>query len=533
MTIKKASLLLNTLTICVVILAAVVLLYFNREVAEAENAADNRFYSILLVDELRKSSEELTRQVRNYAATGQAAAEDAYNSVLAVRGGQEPRPANALVAPGQRRVLLDLLREYGITDEEFALVERANGLSDNLVALEVRAMNAVKGIFADAGGEYTVNGEPDRELAMNLVFGTDYDNEVSKIMAPMNDFEAMVHSRTERTISQALVSQQVASYASFAALALVLVLAVVNVVFNRLFIVRPLNAVVETLKTVTAGGKTYLNRRIQIKLRNEIGTLAEFFNSTFTSIGELVGDIKGKAEALTRIGVELSSNMNETAAAVHQISSNIDNMKTTAGKQENGAGGAEAAAGDIKASIDSLSALIEEQAERVNTSSSAVEQMTANIHSVTQTLIDNGKNVDVLAEASENGRVSFQTVAQEIQEIAKESDGLMEINAVMQNIASQTNLLSMNAAIEAAHAGESGKGFAVVADEIRKLAESSGEQSKVTSTMLKKIKASIDNITKSSEEVLARFGAIDSSVKTVLEHEQNIRSAMEGQETRG
>jgi methyl-accepting chemotaxis protein/CheY-like chemotaxis protein len=124
-------------------------------------------------------------------------------------------------------------------------------------------------------------------------------------------------------------------------------------------------------------------------------------------------------------------------------------------------------------------------------------------------------------------------VAQEIQEIAHDSEGLLEINSAMNNIASQTNLLSMNAAIEAAHAGEVGKGFAVVADEIRKLAESSGQQSKTTAAMLKKVKASIDSITKSSNEVLARFGAIDSSVKTVSVHEQNILHAMEEQEIGG
>jgi CheY-like chemotaxis protein/methyl-accepting chemotaxis protein len=91
----------------------------------------------------------------------------------------------------------------------------------------------------------------------------------------------------------------------------------------------------------------------------------------------------------------------------------------------------------------------------------------------------------------------------------------------------------MNAAIEAAHAGEAGKGFAVVADEIRKLAESSAVQSKTTTAMLKKIKGSIDSITASSNDVLSRFEVIDTGVKTVSRHEQNIRSAMEEQEVGG
>ena len=276
-----------------------------------------------------------------------------------------------------------------------------------------------------------------------------------------------------------------------------------------------------------------LTRRISICSVDELGTIAGMVNDFCDHLSGGIGTIKYKINGLNHTSFELSINMGKTSSAVEQITLNLDSMKNLMIKQENGAEEAGKAVGVIKENIDSLKKIVEQQTESVNMSSSAIEEMTANIHSVTQTLVENSKNVEVLTEASENGKTGLQLVAQEIKEIAKDSEGLLQINSLMNNIASQTNLLSMNAAIEAAHAGEAGKGFAVVADEIRKLAETSGKQSKTTATMLKKIKESIDNITKSSDDVQARFGAIDSSVKTVSEHEQNIRNAMEEQEIGG
>ena len=137
---------------------------------------------------------------------------------------------------------------------------------------------------------------------------------------------------------------------------------------------------------------------------------------------------------------------------------------------------------------------------------------------LTRTITD---NVKALKEASEAGRGGLKEVAADIHEIADEYEDLLKINMAMKRIASQTSLLSVNAAIEAAHAGEAGKGFAVIAEEICKLAESSSEQSKMVSVVLKRIKARVDKIGSSTENALNKFKAIDSSVQTVAEQNES------------
>jgi methyl-accepting chemotaxis protein len=310
--------------------------------------------------------------------------------------------------------------------------------------------------------------------------------------------------------------------------AIAIVITALIVYFTLHNTTKPIVIVADTLKDISEG-EGDLTRSITVSSKDEIGDLALYFNKTLGKIKNLVLIIKRQAGTLSEIGNDLASNMTETAAAINEITANIQSIKGRVINQSASVTETNATMEQVINNINKLNGHVDNQSRNISQASSAIEEMVANISSVTSTLVNNAANVQNLQEASEVGRGGLQGVAGDIQEIARESEGLLEINAVMENIASQTNLLSMNAAIEAAHAGEAGKGFAVVADEIRKLAESSGEQSKTISNVLRKIKNSIDKISKSTENVLTRFEAIDSGVKTVSEQEENIRNAMEEQ----
>ena len=307
-----------------------------------------------------------------------------------------------------------------------------------------------------------------------------------------------------------------------------IVVAAVIVFFSLGGITKPIVGMADTLKDI-AQGEGDLTRTIQVDSQDEVGRMARYFNQTLEKIKNLVINIKNEAHTLADIGTDLATNMNETAAAVNEITANIQSIKSRVLNQSASVTETHATMEQLTVNIKKLDEHVESQNAHVSQASAAIEEMVANIASVTDTLVKNSANVSALQESSEVGRTGLQGVSTDIQEIARESAGLLEINSVMKNIASQTNLLAMNAAIEAAHAGEAGKGFAVVADEIRKLAESSGEQSKTIGNVLKKIKDSIDKITKSTVNVLNKFEAIDSSVKTVAEQEETIRHAMEEQ----
>ena len=184
---------------------------------------------------------------------------------------------------------------------------------------------------------------------------------------------------------------------------------------------------------------------------------------------------------------------------------------------------------EISSNINSLEGMIERQAVGVSQASSAIEQMMGNIGSV-------DRSVDIMAdsfgELFENTNVGIQrqeVVSQKIKDIEKQSENLQNANEIISAIAGQTNLLAINAAIEAAHAGDSGKGFSVVADEIKKLSESSSQESNKINEQLREITSSISGVVQASIESMEAFSKVSTLINSTNEMVISIKRAMNEQ----
>ena len=286
-------------------------------------------------------------------------------------------------------------------------------------------------------------------------------------------------------------------------------------------VIKPIRATVTALQDISQG-EGDLTVRLPLIGNDEVTDLAYYFNRTIEKIAGAIRVAGANTDVMAEISSELVHNMTETASVVNQIGTTIHGITQQTHTQSASVTDTTTVVEEIITIITKVHNSIQNQVSSIAHSSSAIEKMAKAVESITQTLNKTNESITMLAAATADGKELILNSAAVTRKIAEESGSLMEASNVILHIAGQTNLLAMNAAIEAAHAGESGKGFAVVADEIRKLAEEASTQGKGITKTLKILSSEIEAMSYSSKTAGEKFTAIFD----LSEHVKNMSSLL-------
>jgi methyl-accepting chemotaxis protein len=272
-------------------------------------AQEMRYNSQLRADELRQSSDDLTRMARTYAVTGDLLYEKMYFEILAIRNGEKPRPEKyeriywdfiaGNMDPDRKSEnavsLQKMMESLGFTEDEFKKLKEAQVNSDKLVKTETIAMNAVKGFYDDGKGNFTIKGAPNNALAIRLMHDKDYHIEKAKIMKPIDSFFELLDTRTK-----GMVESTKSNFLIFFSLSFVLVVIMLGLIITSYFIInnkvnQPLENLVKITKDIAVG--KIKKDGFEIKTQDEIGVLLTSYNKMAENIGRMISDIDSLAVA--------------------------------------------------------------------------------------------------------------------------------------------------------------------------------------------------------------------------------------------